>query len=670
MIAPGAIRTALSGLVLWLGFFAGWTLGSVPLTLTCAPFGALWIAGALGGAGAVLARLLLYPLLVPVLLTPGAMRPAPDLPQGRQCLLWAGGGLTLGLAGLFFLAMANALPLWIVLVALGLTALVLPGNTPARQQKPEVAAPMAAWAALCLIVLVTIGLHIVLLRPDADDAFYLNLPIGLIAQQTCMMATDTMYGAESWPFLGSNYRVESLPTLTAALSWATGLPVITVAHLVLPVIWCVLWAATLAVIGHGLFGARWWIFATLALLGSMALAGTLQSWGVHGITRLFHGKGPLIVIVFPLVGFVAARAAASQLGFRPSLAALAGLTLAALGLTANAIYLAPLVLLFSLLAAQIVWPHAGWTRAGLIVAAIPPVAAGLWLLLFDKPPSAGEDTSALFSTDLSLWNMAADKLTLAPLLATLAAAAVAARMGPAGRWITAYLVAFLILTLNPVLWPFYDRFVTGGLNFRLWWALPLPLFLAIAVTWAIIRTGWVRLGTLGAGAGFALLAMLPSGLIGMNGTLLQPSWHKIPPAVAPAVQDILAAPAPDGTVLAPEEIATWLPTRAGHPGLVYSRRLYLVHSAPAVASNPELARREGIPRQMLADWINGSSQPSAAELRSALAALEVSSIALPSDTSPAGAEATLRAALAPQAPQQQAIRGGYVLFRLPMLKAP
>ena len=655
MTAPPAICIALGFLHLWLGFFAGWTLGSVPLTLACAPFEALWIAGIAGATGAFAAVRYLYPQIASVMLSPRAMPVASDLPKGLPLLLWSASGIVLALSGLFFVATSNALPFWGFLVALGLVALLGRSEGIVRPaEKP--ASPKDAWIGIGVLVLVIIGLYTVLVRPDADDAFYLNLPIGLIAQHTCMMAEDTMYGADAWPILGSNYRVEALPTLTAALSWVSGLPVIMVAHVLLPAIWCLAWAATLAVIGHGVFGARWWVFAGLALLCSMALAGTLQTWGVHGITRLFHGKGPLVVIVFPLMSFFVARAAASGLAFGPSFFALFGVSTVALGLTANAIYLAPLALLFSLVAARIAWPHTGsWMRLGLIAAAAPPVAAGLWLLLFDKPVSSGEAANTLEVTDLGLWNMAADKLTLAVLMVTLIAAALAARTGPAGRWITAYLLAFLVLTLNPLLWPIYQTFVTGGLNFRLWWALPLPTFLAIGLTWVILQTSWMRTAATAVGGVLAVMALMPSGLIGMANTYLLPGGYKIPPNAARTVQDVLAAAPAEGTVLAPEEIAAWLPIWEDHPALVYSRRLYLLQSAPVVGAD------RLFPRQMLAGWVMGEAEMRSSDLRAALAALNVRVVVLPDGGAASGADAIL----AELGALYEDIPGGYALYHLP-----
>ena len=134
--------------------------------------------------------------------------------------------------------------------------------------------------------------------------FTSTLPMTLSEAPHGMLVWDTMYGTENWPILGSNYRVEAIQTLIGALSWVTGLSAALVAHFVLPTIWCAVWAATWALLGTSLFGRNTWVFVGLAILTSFAFAGSLQSWGVHGITRLFHGKTPLILIVVPLLSLI------------------------------------------------------------------------------------------------------------------------------------------------------------------------------------------------------------------------------------------------------------------------------------------------------------------------------------------------------------------------------
>ncbi|HMO70043.1 MAG TPA: DUF6077 domain-containing protein [Paracoccaceae bacterium] len=652
---PGALRAALDALLLWLGFFAGWSLVSIPLTLGCGRVEWLWLAfgsGLLGAAGALLT---LRKALAPILLPPAKLPLQVGLPRGSRAWLWAGGLAAFALAALAFVPTSDALPLWGITVLLALATLA-ERNEPVTCRPPAAASrPGAAWAGLVLLGLGIVAVYILVLRPDSDDAFYLNLPIGLLSGQGCMMAADTMHGAADWPLLGSNYRAESLPTLTAAISWLTGFPVITVAHLLLPVVWCGAWACALAVMGHGMFGRHWLVFALLAVLAPMALAGNLQTWGVHGIGRMFHGKAPLILILVPLTVFLVARGSARHGGLVPLLAALSGLCTAAVGLTANAIYLAPLALLAAVVAGQLAWPDGAGRRVVLLAAAAVPVAAGLSLLLFDRPLSASDGGGGAVSADLGFWSMAAQKPTLALLLATIAAAVLAGRTGPGGRWIAAYLAVLMIVAINPLLWAAYDRYVTGGLNFRIWWALPVPTFLAAALTWAAVRSGRPRTGGTVAALGLAAMSLLPSGLIGMEETALRPSIHKVPPQAEPIVREILAVAPEAGTVLAPEAIAAWLPGREGHPALVFSRALYLDQAAALVP--PERLA----PRRLLAEWVTGAADVPGADLLAAIRDLDVRLIVLPASDGPADADDLLRGVGATRTETPP----GYVLWKLP-----
>ena len=653
--APGAMRLALDVVLLWLGFFAGWSAVSIPLTLGCWPVASLWLACAGGVVGAALAILSLRAPLAQALLPPAESAGTVPLPAGRSALVWIGGILALGVAALAFIATSNAVPLWAVLLVMALASSQAGGRQADGQGVAQQSASNGG-AALGLVVLGLgiLALYVVVLRYDSDDAFYLNLPVGLLSGKTCMMAADTMLGVEGWPLLGSNYRVEALPTLTAAVSWASGLSVVTVGHFVLPVVWCVVWACTLAVIGHGLFGRNWIVFAVLAVLASLALAGTLQTWGVHGVGRMFHGKAPLILIVVPLMAWIVVRSAGGRMGLGPALASLTGLSLTAVGLTANAIYLAPLALFMALAASALAFGQSGLRKLPLILAALPPVAAGLWLLLFDRPVGASDGGGSPWS-QLALWDMAAQKTTLAVVIATLSMAALAGLVGRGGRWVSGYLAAFLIFVMNPLLWPVYDRFVTGGLNFRLWWALPVPTFLAMALTWGLIRIGLPRAGGALAAAGLAGMSVLPTGLLGMPETLLHPSIHKLPPDRLPVVREVLAIAPPEGTVLAPESIAALLPIWEGHPKLVFSRVLYLEHNAPLLT--PEQLE----PRKRLADWVSGAAEVPVPQVVEALRQLGVRVIVLEETPLAVNAQTVMQQAGASPA----ATVAGHVLWTLP-----
>ncbi|MEM7364278.1 MAG: DUF6077 domain-containing protein [Pseudomonadota bacterium] len=647
---PLPVRVAVNVVVVSLGFFAGWTLFSVPLTLVGAPFHMLSIAAVSGLAVAISAFWFLRTPIGNLLATPISWPVNDPMPQGRSRWLWVGAGILVALATIFFIPTSNASPLWLVLVTVAVVALIQPSSQ--LDYQPTTRASTMAWLEMALLIIGTIALYIVIFRPDADDAFYLNLPIGLKSAPGGMMLTDTMYGVSNWPILGSNYRVESLPTLLAATSSVTGLSVVHVSHLLLPVTWCVILVCTNMIIGHGLFGRHWWVFATIFLVASMVIAGNLQNWGVHGISRLFHGKGPLLMIVLPLIAYTVARAESAKFPITQSIIVLSGLSIAALGLTANAIYLAPLTLGMSIVAARIVLRDFSLPRVSVLIASIGPLAAGLWLFFLD-PPTSAQHVNEHQLLDLSFWGMASTKISLGILVATLGSALFASRLGWGGRWVTAYLLCFLVFVANPILWPLYDRLVTGGLNFRLWWSLPVPLFLSLCITWAVIYSKRVYLSTSVVVVVLTLLSFLPTGLIGMTGTTIDPSIEKIPRVPTMVIDKVRDVATPESVVLAPEEIAEWLPVRENHPAIVYTRRLYLRQSEPVV--DPTRLQ----PRALLADWIAGDdAEPDA--IIEAIKRLRVSIVVTQED----GALASIEDVWSEFDVQRTASLHGYVIWKV------
>lgn len=602
-------------LLIWLGFYGGWTIVSVPLTLAGAPFYAVHLCWTSGAVGAWMG----YRQYANVT---AALRPLDDTVLERWygrpidwVFLVVGTLLTLG-AGAVFIKTHDARPLWSILAVLCVASL-LPRKSPDAPpaQTLNTARPPQGVGVLLLGATIIL-LYLFVLRPDADDAFYLNLPIGLKTASHGMMAFDTMYGVAEWPILGSNYRVESLPVLVAALSTVTGLPVITTAHFVLPLVWCLAITATLVVIGYAFFAQRWWVFAGLSLATGFVLAGTLQNWGVHGIFRLFHGKAPLMMIVFPLVWLLVSRI--ERLGIPRAFGLLFALQIVATGLTANAVYLAPLAL-GVLLAARVL--AAGKPQfLFLLFAALPALTAGLWLMLVDRP--VANQRTAEPDNALALWDMAAHSPTMGLLVLFFGLVACAARVTEQGRFATSYLFVALLFVINPLLWPIYDSHVTGALNFRLWWALPVPMMLAAAATW-VLGAHARRWSVLALGLAAAMALFWPSSIFRTEGTDLRLSLHKVPEPAFQISSEVRAIVRDGRLVLAPEHISELLTVATPRVRPVFVRALYLDQSLPLI-NGADIQSR-----QALADWIDGRDDMSDGQLSEMLSRLSVGLVVLP-----------------------------------------
>ncbi len=611
-----------TGTMLWLGAFAGWTLGSVPLTLTGAPFSALWLAAGTAILG-IVAVWRSRGALVGLVACMNEARPAlPDDRQGLRKALAICGLLGAVIGTQIFLSTGNAIPLWALFGSLAAIGLLL--ARPAVPVEGHSEPIPEVFLGLAVLSLVIVALYVGLHRPDADDAFYLNLPIGLKTDATGMMARDSMYLTEGWPILGTNYRAEALPTLVAALSAASGLSVLVIAHAVLPLVWCVVYAATLQIIGMVYFGRRWWLFAAIALALGLTFGGTYETWGVHGITRLFHGKGPLLLIVFPLIVHVVLQHRRGAVSGGTALWLLAALETAALGLTANSVYLAPLALGLPLAAGVLADGRAGVARLSLLLAAVPPLLVGLWLVLFDRPvPSLDQGWQANWS--LSLFNLAQTPYLFWVLFGFVTLAALAGSQRRGGAWASAYLLAITVFIANPVLLPYYSDFVTGGLNFRLYWAVPFPILAAALLLFMLPeRVGPAHVTVL-LGA-VALVVLGPASVMRMPGTWIAPSLLKVPEAEWSIAAEAGRLTPAGYRVLAPEEIAVWISAHEGHPAPVYLRTLYLDQNSLADGVTTLDARRR------LAAWINGDRAMEADDVQDDLRALCIGLVVLSPET--------------------------------------
>ncbi|SDX72517.1 hypothetical protein SAMN05444358_11014 [Ruegeria halocynthiae] len=624
MTKADARLIALKFILVWLGFFSGWSLGSIPLTLYGMPFSTLWIAALTGVLGAI-AALRSEVVWAPVLM--GVIHESDEFHWPKKSVIGsvAMGAVLVLVTIVYFLPTNDARPFWLIVLVLSVFSIWVSQTHEMQKIQSEKHLQTLSLVPFCMLVLLIWLLYIVVLRADADDAFYLNLPIGMIFSQNGMLVSDTMYGIDNWPVLGTNYKLESLPTLTAAISWLTGISVVLVAHFVLPMIWCVVWAATLLVIGQGLFGRNWWLFALFSVLASMVFAGTLQSWGVHGISRLFHGKAPLILVVVPLIVFVVYRADIHNVKLRHVVPALSALTLAGLGLTANGVYIAPLALGLAVGAGWVSRGGQGSQRLLTMLAAVPVLIAGVWLLVFDKPVGVQVTSNPPPHKGLAIWDMVADKPNLLLLAVLFWGVATAACFLRSGRWLSAYMFVTLLLVINPFVWPLYDRFATGGLNFRLWWAVPVPMGLSLLLTWGVIRSGWLRLGAGIVGAVLMVTTVLPWGLLGTRGTFIKPSMVKLPLEEHEVALQLRELVQPDRTVLASESLSAVLPGFEESPRLVYSRRSYLDQVEPIVDSGRLYSKR------ILSNWVNGEGESRSADVLEALESDCIGLIALRSD---------------------------------------
>ena len=508
-------------------------------------------------------------------------------------------GLALGVVGaLSFGGAGNAVALWYWTVAtLGAAALALLWLEEPRQDRPA-RGPRLELALLALALaaaLYALAAH----RPDDDDAFYVNLAVAAVdAPGQALLAADTLHGVAGLPLHLAIYRLHGFELGNAALSWLSGVPAIWVFHLGAAAL-----AAFLVPIAHArlfrLLTPKHWLAAVVTLVVVLVAAGETHRWyGNFGFVRIWQGKSIQLCVFTPLV-----YAYAMEFALRPTFARwglLAAAQIAALGSSSAALWAAPAAGAIALCSAL---PP---TRRSLRLLAIGLLASAYvlgagfvakrWMdadsaslqrvqsqqeiqdqqlanLALDRPGVRLEEALSLVLGDARLRRVAVACLLIAWAASPSALARRFALVAP---------LAVAIVLLNPATSSWVVANATGESYWRAFWALPVPIAMAlsfvtplqIGAAWRRRRVGlaaWVFL--LGA---FALLVPGTRGPSPENGVRLGWPSLKVPPAAFASAAALSASVPPGSVVVAPSDVGVWLPTFPERVFPLVVRDLYLL----------------------------------------------------------------------------------------------
>lgn len=482
-----------------------------------------------------------------------------------------------------------------------------------RSRLPEAREVGSSWivglALFCTVV--TLVSH----RPDADDGFYLNLAVSVADDPRApMLAGDTLHRVPGVPLPLPVYRVHSLELLQGAVSRITSAPVLDVAHLWLPAL-AALWVPFAFARLTRRILPRAWPWATGVAVGVLLFAGTAShGWSNFGFVRLHQGKALLLSLLLPLAiayGIDFARGGGTRRWLR-----LAAVQIAAVGVSASGLWLAPAVAGVGLLAGMGSLRDAS-SRARLargVAASGYVLALGLALR---GATAAAFESAPVPSPELDL---ASSRLAIQALRTVVGPGLPGAFVlfAALGAWafaesgVARRLCAFA-LAATLVLWnPFTASFVAAHLTsaptyWRVLWLLPIPTLVAVVLTAPIEGGRAPRAAT-------AIVAVLAIVLFGAS-TLLTPKalapsaanhvrlaapgW-KVPPKELAAVLAIQAASETTDRVLAPKLVAPWLPAFHGHPTPLVVRSEYLPVLHDALGPD-ELARRMRLLRLVSGD---------------------------------------------------------------------
>lgn len=491
-------------------------------------------------------------------------------------------------------------------------------------------APGDARKALLLVALATL-LPLFLARPNPDDSLYLGMATSAFdAPDRAVHSLDVLHGHPDVGLLAAVYRLHAFELAIASVARLVGLDPLTVAHVLFPPIFGALAGCVLLRLTRLVCGVRWASTSLATILAMVLLTDASRSVGHFTFVRLFQGKGVLVTVFLPLVATQAILHARARGRARWTWMLLALTQIGALGATSTALSVVPLVSAASLLGS--VGPG-HWKRVALgFGASSYLIAAGAWarVALADRPagPFRLDDPVPSWNEVLEHTLGTGPALALG-LLALLVSWTVLPALGR--RWLRTSALAFLLIPANPFLAGVLGSWVSGGTTlWRVTWVFPLPLAAGILVAWPLVeatRVGRPRMAW--SLAGLAGVLLLGAGARGLAGTRLAAPGLRVPEQEF-ALACALVRATPVGSVLAPESVATWIPTIAGHARAAVTRPLYLETLA---ARDPDGPAGEDL---LLCDLVNGRPERLAAlgsmrvrnVLERSLARLDVHTVAL------------------------------------------
>ncbi len=392
-------------------------------------------------------------------------------------------GLVLGGAGAMWLAG------WAVGAAsLGVTAGYLLWSRRRRgHSEPSEHLPARWWSSV-LVAVTALGcgwLSLVALRPDGDDAYYVNRAV-FIATHGRIPLRDTLYSHEVFPpIAGAGAApVQSVEALQGALAHVAGLQAGTVVYLV----WAPL--ATFAAVWAlwrllRTWSARWpelaWVLAMVYLLFD---AGGGYGFGAFFLTRMWQGKVTFVAVLVPLIYHYITRWA--QHGRRSDAVLIVACGVCAVGLTSSGTFIAPLIAV-AVTVSLALTGHRWW--AALLPACYPVVTGGVLAIV--SPP--GNPGGAFLSGAKIFAPMFGYGFLQCIAWAGILLGAWLARGGAARVVVTAAAAAMVVVLAPGFAAVFSNATGAGAVAWRLLWVAPVPamvgLLVALPTRWLSGRSG-------------------------------------------------------------------------------------------------------------------------------------------------------------------------------------
>jgi uncharacterized protein DUF6077 len=491
---------------------------------------------------------------------------------------------------------------WIVSVLLLISGLAKLGRASAFADEEPAALTPRGTVILVLLALASAGITYVAHHPNIDDAVYVGTATDAVAHpELPVLSHDMLYGGQKLPLMLPSYAVESYALLIAFFARLFGGEPIFWAHAIVPTFVAAIlplaWASLMRALAP-----RHWVAATALALVLLALPGLPRGLGNFAFVGLFAGKAILVSIGIPLLYAFAWKF--EETGSVWDWFLLASSTIACVGLSSTAIFVAPVALATASLAG---WREGLTRRAALtFLPAAYPLSCGLVVgggfkaldaVFAYLPARASLAVAMVFSEHGQYLFLFA--LLSAPFLVR------DSRL----RWkLILVVLLYFLVPLNPFTFKLLSRFTTREAAWRILWSVPVVGIATAAAVNAveIAAEYWGKRGMV-----LAVLALLccfaylapyssfaPSGGISYSLSPLKvrvQDWE--------TARDAIAVTPPATAVLAPEAVAVWIPTFVHRPPIVSVRAVY--DEERGVRMPPDEARE----RRELRELVSGQELP-------------------------------------------------------------
>ncbi len=436
---------------------------------------------------------------------------------------------------------------------------------------------------LLTVMAMTAGVTLMVNRPDLDDAYFLNEAIATLRHSDLpLLSFDGMHGDPQIPIQQPDHRPQTYMLLISLLSTWTGLSPRTLYYVLLPPFWGALVPLSYFVVIKRFCIRSAWLALPIALLVLCAWGESHLAFGNFAFVRLFQAKAVFVALLCPLL--VHYTLAFMEKPFWKTWCRLLLVQIASVGMSTTAAVVAPLAVLMALFAS------AGVSKKRLIPALAGTATflyCGLILLwvLSDRHANPGvADQAELLNVYYVIGSGA--RGTIALLLFLLLPLIMLRQNHPYRFWMWRYVFVAVVLLFNGLTTDWAGRLVSGVFSWRLFWAVPLPLFIGAGFGLAAetiylhpdsrakIKTFWITaLASVLAVFLFAgRWSLSPSNQVFFDGP-----GPKVNPYIKEVAEIVLQQTTLNDLVLAPEVVASVLTGYENYPRLLYVRPHYLHH---------------------------------------------------------------------------------------------